>query len=321
MSSILVTGANGFVGPYLLDALEQQGANDQVIHACYYDEQTTSIDDSAVQWHHINIANREEAYSLIQETSPDYLIHLAAISHVPTAGSAIELTWQVNVMGSLYLFEAIRKFAKDCRIIFISSSEVYGESFKKHDPVDENVCLQPLNTYATSKAAVDLLSAQLATEGTRIIRLRPFNHIGPGQAENFVIPAFASQIAKIEAGLQPPVIQVGNLSVLRDFLDVRDVVQAYVKVLQDYDKLQNGAAYNISSGQGHKIETLLDSLCRMAKVDVSVEVDASRVRAVEIQSAVGDSSLLQQTLGWAPEYSIGQTLQDVLNEWRGKCPA
>ena len=318
MPSILITGANGFVGPYLLDSLQGAFSNDVVIHACYYDEQNLQPASDLLKWHSLNISSREHVYSLVQEISPDYVIHLAAVSHVPTANAAIERTWEINVMGSLYLFDAIRMFAKNCRVIFISSSEVYGESFKQHESVTEDCCLQPLNSYAASKSAIDLLSKHLAAEGMNIIRLRPFNHIGPGQTDNFVVPAFASQVAKIEAGIQPPVIKVGNLSAIRDFLDVRDVVNAYTRVVQNFDRLKNGAAYNISSGRGYKIESLLDSLCNMAQVEVVIEKDPGRMRNIEIERAVGDSSLLQKSIEWIPEYSLEQSLQDVLTEWRQK---
>ncbi len=318
MASILITGANGFVGPYLVAALQEDFTDNLVIHACYFGEPPKTDTGSNVQWHKLNIADRNDVDDLLQKTTPDYLVHLAAISHVPTASSSAELTWQINVMGSLYLFEAVRKFAKDCRIVFASSSEVYGSSFKEFSTVDENACLHPLNAYATTKAAIDLLAAQLAGEGVKIIRLRPFNHIGPGQMDNFVVPAFASQIARIESGVQDPVIKVGNLSAIRDFLDVRDVVRVYSLVLQRFDKLPNGSVYNIASGHGYKIETLLDKLCAQSLVDVKIEQDSSRMRPIEIPRAVGDARQIQNALGWLPVHSIDQTLKNVLDEWRAK---
>ena len=318
MISILVTGANGFVGPYLLRALEKSLNKECVIHACYFDKNSEYADTERVKWHPLDITNQQEVVSLVRNILPDYLIHLAAISHVPTADAAIQKTWQVNVMGSIYLFEAIHDFCSKCCSIFVSSSEVYGESFKETEKVTEDSCLQPLNVYAASKAAIDLLARQMASNETKIIRLRPFNHVGPGQTEDFVLPAFAAQIARIEAGHQEPVLKVGNLSAVRDFLDVRDVVDAYVCVLNNFDKLQNGAAYNISSEKGYKIEELLEKLCQIADCEVKIVKDPARLRKVEIASAVGSSERLQTSLGWKPRYKMEQTLNEILEEWRAK---
>jgi len=318
LPTILVTGANGFVGGHFLQILQAEHAGKYNIIATYLGEIPESHKISGIDWVMLDISNKSEVYSAIQKSKPDFVLHLAAVSHVPTASAAIEQTWQINVMGSLYLFEAIKEYAPECGIIFVSSSEVYGESFKDKPELDETACLSPMNSYASSKAAIDLLSAQLAHDGQRIIRVRPFNHVGPGQTENFVVPAFASQIARIEAGQQEEVIRVGNLSAIRDFLDVRDVVQAYIQLIENFDSIEKGSVFNIASGNGKTISTLLDMLLEQSPADVTVEQEAKRMRPVEINNAVGNADKLKKQIGWQPVITIEQTLTDVLTEWRSK---
>ena len=317
MPSILVTGANGFVGYYLLSALETHYAGKKLdIVACYHGDIPEASKRFNVKWFELDITNHEMVAGLVKEIKPEYVVHLAAISHVPTANSSIERTWQINVMGSLHLFETIKKYTDKSNVFFISSSEVYGRSFIDTCPVIEGTCLNPMNIYASTKAAVDLLIGHYGDERHKFIRVRPFNHIGPGQTENFVVPAFASQIARIEKGQQAPVIKVGNLSAIRDLLDVRDVISAYILMIEKVEEIDNGAAINIASGIGYKIGDLLDKLLEMTDVDITIETDENRLRPSEIARAIGDASLAKDLLGWNPQLDIKTTLSDVLNEWR-----
>ena len=319
MQKILITGANGFVGHYLINEL---GSAYDIV-ACYFDDkQPQSVkptnSDVNVSWLALDISDRESVFTIIKDTQPDFIIHLAAISHVPTATSNAELTWQTNVMGSVAIFDAVKAHQPQCCVLYISSSEVYGKSFAQHERVDESVCLQPMNVYATTKASIDMLAENYASLGVKIIRIRPFNHIGPGQAENFVVPAFASQIARIEAGKQEPEIKVGNLSAIRDLLDVRDVVRAYALMIKNADKLKAGTIINIASGKGYKIEDLLNKLLKLSNTDIKISIDESRLRPVEIKSAVGNADAAKQLLDWQAQFSIDDSVADVLEEWRAK---
>jgi GDP-4-dehydro-6-deoxy-D-mannose reductase len=311
---ILITGATGFVGPYLLQALRRSSklSAAQVV-VWGYNRQNHITDPSSV-----DIRNFDEVEGAVRTLQPDYVIHMAAQSHVPTSFKNPHLTWDVNVMGSLNLFEAVKTHVPRAGILFVSSSEVYGKSFQSGQALDEASLLQPQNPYAASKAAADIMAGQYAAQGMQVIRVRPFNHIGPGQRSDFVVPAFASQIARIEVGRQEPVIKVGNLEAQRDFTDVRDVVAAYVAVLERVYTLQAGAIFNICSGRPRRIADLLDMLMDLSMCRIDVRRDSGRLRPSDTPVAAGDPAAALRCLEWRPEIDLEQTLQDILNEWRAK---
>ena len=255
------------------------------------------------------------AISVLQ---PDLVVHLAAQSHVPTSFEKPGLTWDINVMGTLHLFESIKTHAPDAGILFVSSSEIYGKSFLGGTPLKEDASFKPQNPYAASKAAADIMAGQYAEQGLRIIRMRPFNHIGVGQRSEFVVPAFASQIAKIESGQQEPVLLVGNLDAQRDFLNVVDVVSAYVLALENMDSLPPGLALNVCSGVPRRISDVLNCLLGLSQIDIQVRLDPLRMRPSDIPVAVGDCSALVNRINWSPKVTFKQTLQNILNEWRQK---
>jgi GDP-4-dehydro-6-deoxy-D-mannose reductase len=205
-----------------------------------------------------------------------------------------------------------------CRIIFSGSSEVYGASFKAGVPLNESAELQPANPYASSKAAADLMLGQMALQGLKVARLRPFNHTGPGQTEHFAIPSFAAQIARIERGLQEPVMRVGSLDSMRDFLDVQDVVDAYVSTVLLADELPAGCVMNLASGKPRRIGDMLDSLLAMSEVRIDVTPDPARFRPSDTPLVVGDSSRAYALLGWRPQRDIEYTLASVLGYWRAR---
>ena len=311
-SRILLTGATGFVGPRLLEGLNNSlFCNAEILVWTYRHDSTASFDPL-----NIDIRCRDAVFDSIATIKPTHIIHLAAQSHVPTSFSQPELTWDINVKGSLHLFEAVKKYVPSAGILYISTSEVYGRSFQSGTPVAENSLLQPQNPYAASKAAADLMAGQYAAQGLQIIRLRPFNHIGPGQREEFVAASFAAQVARIEAGQQPPVVSVGNLCAQRDFLDVSDVVQSYISALENLFTLPTGLVLNICSGVPRKIEDLLTVLIRQSTIPISIEVDISRLRPTDTPFAVGDATAAQQYLDWSANITFEQTLQNILNQWR-----
>jgi GDP-4-dehydro-6-deoxy-D-mannose reductase len=210
--------------------------------------------------------------------------------------------------------------APSCQLIFASSAEIYGASFRSGSPLDETALLAPMNTYAASKAAADLALGAMVEQGLRVVRLRLFNHTGPGQAETFVAPAFARQIALIEAGRQPPVLHAGALNRLRDFVDVRDVCQAYVACLREAPRMAPGTIVNIASGAPRRIGDILDALLEMAGLRVKIVTDNALQRRSEIVSASGNAARAYQVLGWTPTVPWTQTLTDVLADWRKQTP-
>jgi GDP-4-dehydro-6-deoxy-D-mannose reductase len=244
---------------------------------------------------------------------PTHVFHLAAQAAVSTAHKEIRQTWAVNLEGTLNVALAIAEEAPDCRLIHCSSADIYGGSFQSGLPLDENAPLDPNNAYAASKAAADLLVGQMAKQGLRAVRLRPFNHIGPGQSEHFVVPAFAAQIARIERGVQEPVIRVGNLAGRRDFLDVEDVVDAYVKAVLRFDELPNGCAINLASGRTISIGDILQKLLAMSACKIDVVPDESRMRKAEAPIALGNANRARELLGWTPKRDAMQTLTAILD--------
>jgi GDP-4-dehydro-6-deoxy-D-mannose reductase len=296
---ILITGASGFVGRHLTAAL------------------AAAYPDTALLTHPIDVRDRDMVAAVVQEASPDVCIHLAAVSTVRGAERDEDHAWQVNLHGTLHVARAMLRHAPDCLMLFISSADAYGYSFHTGIPVTEDVALAPISTYAASKAAADLALGSMAAHGLRCVRLRPFNHTGPGQSEQFVVAAFARQIARIAAGLQPPLLEVGNIDTRRDFLDVRDVCSAYLACIKQAAALAPGTILNLGSGHARKIGDILAEMQGLAGVTLEVRVDPTRVRKSDVASACGNATLVRESLGWAPAIPWQRTLQDVLDDWRG----
>jgi GDP-4-dehydro-6-deoxy-D-mannose reductase len=244
-------------------------------------------------------------------------VHLAAQASVGQAIAAAEETWRVNTVGAFNLASAIAAGAPFATVLNVSSAEVYGDSFK-NGAASENTPLAPANIYGRSKAAAEAIFADVLPPSARLITVRPFNHSGPGQDERFVLPGFAAQLARIEAGIQPPQMVVGNLETSRDFLDVRDVVRAYVGLLDAAATLPMRAVFNIASGQSLRVADLLDRMRRMVTVPIALHVDPARLRPADIPVITGDASQLTAALGWVPEFTIDTLLRDLLNHSRAR---
>jgi GDP-4-dehydro-6-deoxy-D-mannose reductase len=298
---ILVTGASGFVGRHLLPALRAAYPAAEMFDAQF------------------DVTDRTAVHNAVRNARPDACIHLAAVSAVADARRDPDHAWRVNLHGTLELARAVMEHAPDCRLLFASTSEIYGQSFRSGRPLDETALPAPMNAYAATKAAADVALGAMANDGLHVVRLRPFNHSGPGQSEAFVLPAFARQIARIEAGLQAPPLRVGGLDSMRDFLDVRDVCNAYAACLRA--EWTPGTILNIASGVPRRIGDVLDALLALAGLRTEVAIDTKRLRGTEIKSASGDASRARQLLGWAPSIPWTQTLADVLADWRRRTRA
>ena len=315
MTRVLVTGALGFVGPYLVEALRRSYENNiEIIATAKKAGQHAMLGPVRA----IDVTDRAAVEDAIAGANPTHVIHLAGIA-APTAVNADpDEAWRVHLQGTLNLARVILKRAPGCWLINVGSALVYGESAKAGRALDENALLAPLDEYSASKAAADLALGPLIRSGLKCIRLRPFNHTGPGQSEAFVVPAFAVQIARIEAQLAPPVIRVGNLDAQRDFLDVRDVANAYTLVMRNLERLESGTVLNIASGIPRRISEILESLVARSRVEISVEQNPARQRPGDLPIMVGDAGRARELLHWKPEHSFEDTLTAVLNDCRAR---
>lgn len=312
--TILITGAAGFVGSRLADRFAADFPETILIGA----------DLSAPAWTEgptrrtvaLDITDESAVRDCFRVHRPDCVVHLAAQSHVPTSYQKPVLTWQVNVIGTMQLLEAARAEAPGGLFIFISSSEVYGREFNAGRPVTELSHFAPMNPYASSKAAADALVRDAASEDLHTLVLRPFNHVGPGQRQDFVVSAFSSQIARIEHGLQDPILHVGNLDAQRDFLDVRDVLDAYVRVVHRGHDHPGGTVWNLCTGRPVTIQSVLDDLLALSPADIEVRIDPDRLRPSEVPVALGDASAARAALDWSPATPWAKTLADTLDHWR-----
>lgn len=249
--------------------------------------------------------------------APDLVFHLAARPSVALSWQDPEGTMLTNIMGQLHLMEALWKLGMTPRVLVVSSNEVYGAPASEAElPIKESNPLRPSNPYAVSKVAQDMMGYQyFIGRGMPVVRVRPFNHLGPGQSDEFAASGFARQIAEAEQGQREPVIRVGNLDAIRDFSDVRDVVRGYYLALTQG---QPGAVYNLGSGMPTSVRSLLDMLLVQSKTAVKVEQDPDRYRPVDVPCVYCDFELLREATGWAPSYPLEQTLKDVLEYWRGR---
>jgi GDP-4-dehydro-6-deoxy-D-mannose reductase len=266
----------------------------------------------------LDVTDQASVWKAFERHSPTHITHLAGIAASSSASANPHATWQVHLSGALNLAAAILAQNPDCWLLHVGSALVYGDSAKSGLPLDEETLLAPTDEYAASKAAADLALGALAHRGLKCVRLRPFNHSGPGQTEAFVIPAFAMQIAKIEAGLAPPVMRVGNLDAERDFLDVRDVAHAYALAARQASLLEPGTIFNIASGVTRRIGDILDQLLARAELKIRIERDLTRLRPTELRRVIGDARRAKERLGWSPEHRFEDLISDVLNDCRAR---
>lgn len=310
---VLITGADGFVGRHLIAALAATPDAPEIIAGTYGEKPPSPLNARAVS---LDVTDPERTFAVIKAEQPTHVMHLAAISIVSQANRDVRKTWDVNTQGALNVALAIKRDAPACRLLFCSSAQVYGGSFRSGKPLAEDAPLDPDNIYASSKAAADILVGQMVKDGLRAIRLRPFNHTGPGQPPDLVVASFASQIAAIERGEQEPVMKVGDLSMRREILDVRDVVDAYVRAIQRFDALPRGAVFNIASGDAIAVDAVLRTLLRMSSKEITVAPDPERMRPNDTPVMVGNAEAARRALQWTPHRRLDDTLKSVLDYYR-----
>jgi GDP-4-dehydro-6-deoxy-D-mannose reductase len=295
---VLVTGAAGFVGGHLLPRLEAAGWS-----VTASDREMDVSDPAAVE-------------ARVRDVEPDAIIHLAAGGSVATSWQQPELTYRVNYLGTRTVLEVAQRTVPTARVILVSTADLYGSTEPGAPPFDESSELQPRSPYARCKAAADLLGGVYTERGLDVVRVRPFNHTGPGQTDTFVLPSFARQVASIEAGRSEPSMRVGNLDSIRDFLDIDDVTDAYIRLL---DPMVASGTYNVASGAGVRVGDALRTLCSLAGIEPRIEVASEFFRPTDF--AVGDSTRLRAATGWQPRVPFDRTLERLLDHWRGRVTA
>jgi len=311
----LITGISGFVGSHLAEYLLAH-TDWTVMGTVYGPDQNIRHLSDQLELYPAELTRLPVVEFVLDHARPDVIFHLAA---QPLTGQSFRDPWgtlATNIGMQVSLLQAMVNLGLDSRVLIVGSSEEYGLVREEDLPVDEETPLRPLNPYAVSKIAQDMLGLQYyLSHKVDAVRLRPFNHIGPRQRPGFVAPDFARQIARIEAGLQEPVMHVGNLEAERDFTDVRDVVRAYTLLATHGE---SGQVYNIGSGQAHSIQEMLETFLSFSTLSITVETDPSRMRPSDVPRIVCDYSRLCEATGWTPVLSFSQSLLDVLDYWRGR---
>jgi GDP-4-dehydro-6-deoxy-D-mannose reductase len=289
---VLVTGAGGFAGSHLVELLDDPVAPSR--------EELDLLDPSATR-------------AAVRDASPRVVFHLAALASVGRSWDAPAQTLTANVAMTANLLEAIRLETPEAALVLVSSGEIYGPP--EYLPVDERAALRPQSPYAVSKAACDLLAGQYTDAfATHAVRLRPFNHAGPRQSEDFVMGTLTRQVAEAEASGAPEcVLRTGNVDSARDFTDVRDVVRAYVAAAA-----LEGGVWNVASGRSTTVRELVELVRKAACIPVRHEVDPAKVRPSDAPEIRGTAERLHEATGWAPEIPLERTVEDALNDWRAR---
>ncbi len=309
---ILITGAGGFVGRHLSAHLAAAEPEAALIGTTLLPEER--VHPALSESQRVNLVDEQATRALVADCRPDAIYHLAAQAFVPRSFDDPWETLENNIRAQLNIIRACLALQLRPRILVVSSAEIYGAATAAQLPMDESAPIRPTNPYSVSKVAQDMLALQYhLSHDLPIMRARPFNHIGPGQNARFVAPAFALQIAKIEAKQAEAVIYVGNLSAKRDFTDVRDIVRGYHLIAA---RGKAGEAYNIASGVARSIHSLLETLLGLSALDIKTRVDPARLRPVDVPEIRGDASKLRRDTGWGQRLSFKETLSDVLMDCR-----
>lgn len=309
----LITGINGFVGGHLSEHLLEQGGW-EICGLSRESTVTLAQLQGRVSMFEADLTSAEAMAEAIHAAQPDVIFHLAGQPFVPELFRDPAGTLATNTLGALHIFLALIAQQRAARVLIVGTNEEYGQIRPEDLPVDERAPLRPTSPYGVSKVAQGMLGLQYhLSHQLDIVRVRPFTHIGPRQNERFVTAAFAQQIARIERGLQPPVMQVGNLSACRDFTDVRDIVRAYALLAQHGEA---GEVYNVGTGEAVMISDMLDMLLAASTASIEIQPDPRLMRPIDTPRITCDARKVQARTGWAPAIPLSQTLSDILAYWR-----
>lgn len=311
--NVLVTGIAGFAGSHLAELLVAQP--DVAVHGVIHrhDRRIHHLAER-LTLHRGDLRNALWVSEMVEAVRPDFTLHLAAWSDVGGSWQQPWTVYELNIQCQLNLLEGLRRWRPDCRTLVVTSNEAYGMVRPEDLPIDEQTPFRPNSPYGVSKVTQDVMALQYwQSYALPAVRARSFNHIGPGQSDDFAASAFARQIAEIEAGLRPPVVRVGNLDAERDFTDVRDVVRAYWLLAQQGAA---GEPYNVGSGTARPVRWLLDTLLDLTPARVTVEPDPARLRPSDIPRSVCNCTKLVQATGWQPAIDLRDSLRAMLDGWR-----
>lgn len=312
MKKILITGVSGFVGFHLSEILKQ--SNEYEVYGTKLPFEKCDLKNVNIL--NMDLTNNEEVQQIISDINPEYVIHLAAQSSVKFSWENPSKTTEINIIGTINLLESIRKSNINARILLIGSSEEYGSSFKQFPSPKEDCKCMPENIYALTKSFQNSLGTIYAKAyNMNIVMTRSFNHFGINQSPMFVISDFCKQVAEIELGKREPTIYVGNLDASRDFLNVKDVVKAYLLLLE---KGTPSETYNIGSGKSYKIKDILNEIISLSNLKIDVKVDPNKYRKLDIEETVADISKIKEELNWEPKEDMHMGLKLVLDYWRNE---
>ena len=307
MKKYLVTGINGFVGKYFVDYVRNTESDSDVMGVDLAD--VSKVKD--LKYKSLNLCDATGVYNVVSEYKPDYIVHLAAVSSVAKSWDDPAGCFLNNNAAFLNLAEAIRKSDIKSRILSVGSSEEYGIY---NEPMSENFVLHPKSPYSVARLSQEYLSKLYVDRfGLDVVMTRSFNHIGPGQSTQFVVASFINQLVNIADKKSENKMMVGNIDVARDFTDVRDVVDAYYKILT---RAPNRQVYNVCSGKATKLRDIIDMASDKLQIKPNVVVDKSRLRSNEIMVVVGDNRKIKSELGWKPKYTLEQTISDIISNQR-----
>ncbi|MCL4418774.1 GDP-mannose 4,6-dehydratase [Patescibacteria group bacterium] len=316
MKKILITGISGFAGSFLAEHLISN-RNISVSGTYLLEKSLLNLQDIRKKLNlvKLDLKDTDKTYNLIKDLMPDYVFHLAALTSPKDSFDNPTETIVNNIVAQINVLEAIKKANLiNTRILVVSSAHVYGSVKKEDLPINEETKLMPANPYSVSKVTQDFLGLQyFLAHKLKIVRVRPFNHIGPRQSSKLAVASFAKKIAEIEKGIRKPILSVGNLESARDFTDVRDMVKAYVLAIE---KGKEGEVYNIGSGKSYKISHILNKLLSFSDAKITIELDKSLLRPVDSPELLCDGTKFSKLTNWKPDISIENTLKDTLDYWR-----
>ncbi|MDE3088709.1 MAG: GDP-mannose 4,6-dehydratase [Chloroflexota bacterium] len=311
----LVTGLNGFAGSHLADYLLAQG-NIELFGGVFGNCENLVQLEGRATFIEGNLTDLKFAETLLAQTQPDRIYHLAGQAFAPISWQDPWGTIEINLRSEVNVLHAAAQAESAARILVIGSFEEYGRVDPRDLPLTETAPLRPDSPYGVSKIAQDFLGLQyFLSHHLHVVRVRPSNHIGPRQNEQFVTSNFARQIAEIEAGVRAPVLYVGNLTAQRDFTDVHDMMRAYYLALE---RGAPGEVYNIGSGRAWSIQQVLGLMLQQSRVAIRVEEDPARLRPSDTPATYCDASKFRAQTGWEPKIPLEQSLRDILDYWRGK---
>lgn len=314
---ILITGINGFVAQHFLSFLAKQEEAFTVLGIGRSEPSFNSEEFAPlkIEFAKVDLLNREHVGDILKDFKPQYLLHLASISSVGHSWKNPNDSFVNNTNIFLNLVDQIRLLDIPCRVLSIGSSEEYGNVSQVQLPLTEESPLNPISPYAVARVSQEMISKIYADGyGMDIIMTRSFNHIGPGQKNVFVISSFAKQLVHIANDPSASkMVTTGDLSIIRDFVDVRDVVKAYYLLLKHGKK---GEVYNICSGTGVSLQQIMDTMCTILDIKITLQQDANLIRPNDNRIIVGSAAKIKDDLGWSPEISLDKSLTDIINWWK-----